>query len=167
MTSTQLTSRRRIATESSAASQSTISCRLSGRETRTLAKDPDAVAADATGIVAAEAAMTPAREAPAAPVRSSRRVSPWLSTDVLGRESWCSLSVIAVSVCRDGLDGRAWVVPSDRAVAVGGPPLSPHRHLSLLPVSTQLGAAGGVAGKAAVKHAPVSGKTMSALTAAL
>src|SRR5262245_39016795 len=94
MTSTQLTSRRRIATESSAASQSTIWCRLSGRETRTLAKEPDAVAADATGIVAAEAAMTPAREAPA-PARSPRRVRPSLSTDVLERESWCSVSVMA------------------------------------------------------------------------
>src|SRR5215475_6638769 len=95
MTSTQLTSRRRIATESSAASQSTISCRLSGREIRTLAKEPDAVAADATGIVAAEAAMTPAREALAAPARSPLRVRPSLSTDVLERESWYSVSVIA------------------------------------------------------------------------
>src|SRR5262245_26953852 len=85
MTSTQLTSRRRIATESSAASQSTISCRLSGREARTLAKEPDAVAADATGIVAAEAAMTPAREALAAPARSPLRVRPSLSTDVVER----------------------------------------------------------------------------------
>src|SRR5262245_59233970 len=83
MTSTQLTSRRRIATESSAASQSTTSCRLSGREARTLAKEPDAVAADATGIVAAEAAMTPAREALAAPARSPLRVRPSLSTDVV------------------------------------------------------------------------------------
>src|SRR5262249_11317289 len=95
MTATQLTSRRRIATESSAASQSRIWCRLSGRETRTLAKEPDAVAADATGIVAAEAAMTPAREAPAAPTRSPRRVRPSLSTDVLERESRSSGSIIA------------------------------------------------------------------------
>src|SRR5262249_49920988 len=56
---------------------------------------------------------------------------------------------------------------SDRAVGVGSPRFSPHRHLSVLPASTQLGAAGGVAGKAAVKHAPASGKTTSALTAAL
>jgi hypothetical protein len=41
------------------------------------------VAADATGIVAAEAAMTPAKEALAAPARSPLRVRPSLSTDVV------------------------------------------------------------------------------------
>ena len=50
---------------------------------------------------------------------------------------------------------------------MGSPPFSPHRHLSVLPASTQLGAAGGVAENAAVKHAPASGKTTLALTAAL
>src|SRR5262249_23552001 len=107
MTWTQLSGRRRIGSEGSAASQSTISCRLSGREIRTLAKEPDAVAADATGIVAAEAAMAPAREALAAPARSSLRVRPSLLTDVVDRivtpplqrrrENWLDEGSVAVT----------------------------------------------------------------------
>src|SRR5215470_8710537 len=62
----------------------------------------------------------------------------------------------------------ARISPRLRASAVNiFRPFSPHRHLSVLPASTQLGAAGGVAGKAAVKHSPASGNTTSALTAVL